>query len=162
MWLPCNFGETIRIREHIGYELEECALIGLTVGLRNGGMTYLFSKLICNHVSRYQSDRLVVMDLKNEISFWPNAFNNSDSYDSSSLNDGEIELEINIGQVVKYNRYFLDTKSSAQGECICISRLPDGKYRYTFQGGDGLAKYFIVPELFIRKPFLSYDEELLS
>lgn len=178
MWLPCNFGESIRIREHMGRELIECTLIGITNGIFNGGMTYLFqkasstsfSKYAIKHTdsksfesaSKYQSERLVFMDLKNEISFWPNAFNNTDSYDPNSLNDGEIELEINIEQVVKYNRYFLDTKSSASGRCICISRLSDGKYRYTFQGSDGLAKYFIVPELFIRKPFISYDEELLS
>lgn len=162
MWLPCNFGEIIRLREHKGYEYEECAFIGLTVGLFNGGATYLFSKLINNKVSKYQSDRLVVMDLKNEISFWPNAFNNLDSYDQSSLNDGEIELEINIGSIVKYNRYFLDSKSFAQGRCVSISRLPDGAYRYSFQGSDGLGKYFITPELFIKKPFISYDEELLS
>ena len=121
MWLPCNFGETIRIREHIGYEYEECALIGLTVGLHNGGMTYLFSKLICNHVSRYQSDRLVVMDLKNEISFWPNAFNNSDSYDQSSLNDVQqdrIMTEEEFNSNVSANgKHYVDFN----GECILFS-----------------------------------------
>lgn len=154
MWLPCNFLETIRAREHMGYNLKVVRLIGLGTTPKQG-IEYTFAD---------DRDRLICIDKKNDIAFWPTAFNNMDCYDVDSLHDGEIQLTLNIYDIAQYNQYFFDTKSRAEGRLvsICFDRKQQ-KWRYTFMGADGLAKYFFVPELLIKEPFRAYaDDPLLQ
>lgn len=139
MWLPCNFGETILAREHRGYDLEECKLVGLTNGIYNGGVTYAFKK----------SRGLFWIDLKDTIAFWPNAFNNEDCYDKKTLKPREIDLAINIGDIVKYCDYF-DTKKKQEGRCISIMQ-DDGMFKYTFVGSDNLHVNFAVDNIILRQ-----------
>lgn len=153
MWLPCNFGETIRLREHIGHPLEEVELVGLTIGIPYiDGASYIYE-------FRANNGRMLSMSSEDKIASWPTAFNNEDCYDKDTLNCGEIDLIIQPGDTYyKYNRYFLNSKSSAEGRCISIIKQDDG-WRYCFFGHDGLAKYFTVEELLINKPFEAYADD---
>lgn len=161
MWIPCNFFETIKLREHIGYPLKEYRLVGLhtTPGQR---FAYVFERVSTFPRGKYVQPKLHPMDLEDNISYWPNAFNNPDCYDIYSLNVGEIRLTININDSCQYNRYFFDTKSSASGRLISLHY--DWEYemwRYTFLGSDGLAKYFSTKELLIKEPFRAYADDPL-
>lgn len=153
MWMPCNFGEKIRIRQHSTYPLEEVELIGLTIGIRyQDGAEYVFEFLT-------KRGKIISMALEDKIAFWPNAFNNKECYDESSLNCGEIDLVIYPSdKYIKYNRYFLDSKSSAEGRCVSIMKHEDG-WHYCFFGHDGLGKYFTVDELIVNKSFEAYADD---
>lgn len=136
------------------YDLLTYQFIGLGAAPGNK-VTYLFSDMR-NH--------LIDIDYKDDLAYWPRAFNNPKCVDMGSLHDGEIELTINIFDVIQYNQYFFDTKSRAEGKLvsICFDRK-QRKWRYTFMGADGLAKYFLVPELLIKEPFRAYaDDPLLQ
>lgn len=160
MWMPCNFGEKIRLREHIGYPFKEYRLVGLSIGLYNGGYNYTFQEVRSEKLTYIKVDLWV--DLKDKISFWGQAFNNPDFYDEESLNSGEIDLKIYPGSgYIKYNRYFQDSKSSAEGECLSIMITLDGKYLYTFRGHDAFHKSFIVDDLFANTQFMAYADDLI-
>ncbi|QEH69743.1 hypothetical protein [Cellulosilyticum sp. WCF-2] len=167
MWMPCNFLETIKLREHMGYQLREYRLVGLTTTLnflsKNGpNHCYVFELVTPYKSGKYTQSILHHMDLENNIAYWPNAFNNEDCYDPSTLNVGEIELKLNIDFTYQYNQYFFNTKSSAKGRLISLFYdQAEEEWRYTFFGSDGLAKYFSTKELLIKEPFRAYADDPL-
>ena len=165
MWMPCNFLQTIRLREHIGYQLREYRLVGLTTTLsflsKNGpNHCYVFELVTPYKRGKYTQSILHHMDLENNIAYWPNAFNNEDCYDPGTLNVGEIELKLSINNSYQYNQYFFDTKSSAKGRLISI-HFDEEQWGYTFMGADGLTKSFKVKELLIEEPFRAYADDPL-
>lgn len=153
MWLPCNFGEKIRMRPFMKEDYTEVELVGLTIGIPyQDGAPYVFE-------FKDNRNTLHAMSLYDKIAYWPHAFNNPDSYDEKSLNCGEIDLIIYPNDAYhKYNRYFFNSKSSAEGRCISIIRQNDG-YKYTFSGHDGLHKCFIIDDLLVNKPFGAYADD---
>lgn len=158
MWLPCNFEERIRLRQHQSYELEEAELIGLQ-------SAPVFNKTMKPYcfVFKLNNGQLHHMDPIDTIAYWPQAFNNQGAYDQSTLHEGEIDLLINIDNAYyQFNKYFFDTKSRASGRLISLIKHDDG-WHYHFFGHDSLGKTFIVPEIFTEKPFMAYeDDPLLS
>lgn len=165
MFMPCNFLETIKLREHIGYKLREYRLVGLTTTLsflsKNGpNHCYVFELVMPYKMNKYSRTVLHHMDLEDNVAYWPNAFNNEDCYDPSTLNAGEITLKLNISDSCQYNQYFFDTKSSAKGKLISI-HFDGEQWMYTFMGADGLAKRFKVKELLIKEPFRAYEDDPL-
>lgn len=153
MWLPCNFGEKIRIKEFSTHTLQEVEFVGLTTAIqRIDGAPYCYE-------FRTSNGKKLSMSLNDKVAFWPTAFNNPDCYEEESLNCGEIDLAIYPSDAYyKYNRYFLNVKSSAEGKCISMIKHRDG-WHYCFFGHDGLAKYFTTEELLVNKPFEAYADD---
>ena len=157
MWLPCNFGEKIKLRKGMGRDLEEAELVGLQLDI-----AYIAGAKYC-YVFRMSNGEPHFMQLKNGLSYWPHAFNNKDAYDETTLHEGDIALSIYPCDMFhQLNKHFFNVKSRAECRCTSVIRHKDG-WHYNFTGRDGIGKIIVAPELLIREPFRAYaDDPLLQ